>query len=52
MKAIGYQGKDIDIPVGDDGMGPLTRVFLDEIVKRQLGEVESDWSVVVPPHTD
>ncbi|KAG8859111.1 hypothetical protein FRB96_004681 [Tulasnella sp. 330] len=52
VKAIGYQGKDINIPVGDDGMGPLTKAFHDEIVKRQLGEVDSDWSVVVPPYAD
>lgn len=47
MKAIGYLGKDVNIPVGEAGMGPLTKVFLDEIVKRQLGVVESDWAVTV-----
>lgn len=47
VEAIGYLGKDISIPVGEHGMGPLTKVFLDEIVRRQLGAVDSDWSVTV-----
>ncbi|KAG8969791.1 hypothetical protein FRC03_000617 [Tulasnella sp. 419] len=47
VKAIGYLGKDIPVPVGEDGMGPLTKTFLEEIQKRQLGVVESDWSVTV-----
>jgi len=47
VKAIGYLGKDIQIPIGEQGMGPVTKTILDEIVKRQLGVVESDWSVTV-----
>ncbi|KAH9075828.1 branched-chain amino acid aminotransferase II [Lactarius deliciosus] len=34
VKKIGYQGLDVEIPVGEDGMGPT-------------GEIESDWSVVI-----
>ncbi|CAE6444685.1 unnamed protein product [Rhizoctonia solani] len=51
VKAIGYQGKDIDIPVGDQGMGPVCKAILDQIVARQMGTVESDWSVVVTEGT-
>jgi len=47
VKAIGYLGKDIVVPVGEQGMGPMTKAFLDEIVGRQLGTVKSDWSVTV-----
>jgi len=47
VKGIGYEGKDIPVPVGVQGMGPITKTLLDEIVKRQLGAVESDWSVLV-----
>ena len=28
-------------------MGPLSRPLLSELVGRQTGEIESDWSVVV-----
>ncbi|CAE6469562.1 unnamed protein product [Rhizoctonia solani] len=51
VKAIGYQGKDINIPVGDEGMGPICKGILDQIVARQMGTVESDWSVVVTEGT-
>ncbi|KEP55011.1 branched-chain-amino-acid aminotransferase [Rhizoctonia solani 123E] len=51
VKAIGYQGKDINIPVGDEGMGPVCKAILDQIVARQMGTVESDWSVVVTEGT-
>ncbi len=47
VKAIGYLGEDINVPVGENGMGPVTKTILDEIVKRQLGVVESEWSVTV-----
>ena len=44
---IGYLGEDIHIPVGEDGMGPLSRPFWERLVHIQKGEVESDWNVVV-----
>ena len=44
---IGYLGKDIQIPVGEDGMGPLSRSFWNELAGIQRGTIESDWSVVV-----
>lgn len=47
VNKIGYQGRDIDIPVGEDGMGPVSRPIWTELVGRQTGEIESDWSLVV-----
>jgi len=44
---IGYEGKDIMIPCGEDGAGPVTRTMLREIVGRQYGKIESEWCVVV-----
>ncbi|KAG8695732.1 hypothetical protein FRC09_008970 [Ceratobasidium sp. 395] len=51
VKEIGYKGADIKIPVGESGMGPICKAILDQIVARQLGLVESDWSVVVTEGT-
>ncbi|KAF8609406.1 branched-chain amino acid aminotransferase II [Ceratobasidium sp. AG-I] len=51
VKAIGYLDKDIDIPVGESGMGPICKAILDQIVARQMGTIESDWSVVVTEGT-
>jgi branched-chain amino acid aminotransferase len=47
VNKIGYQGKDIEIPVEEDGMGPVSRPIWADLVARQTGETESDWSVVV-----
>lgn len=47
VNKIGYQGRDIEIPVEGDGMGPVSRPIWTELVGRQTGEIESDWSVVV-----
>jgi len=44
---IGYLGEDIHIPTGEDGMGPISRPIWKELVGRQMGSIESDWSVVV-----
>lgn len=44
---IGYLGEDIEIPVGEDGMGPLSRPFWEQLVKIQRGAIESDWNVVL-----
>lgn len=44
---IGYLGEDIEIPIGEDGMGPLSRPFWQQLVGIQTGTIESDWNVVV-----
>lgn len=44
---IGYEGTDIEVPVGASGLGDIAGIMLREISGRQLGEIESDWSVVV-----
>lgn len=44
---IRYLGEDIDIPVGEDGMGPISRPLWERLVGIQKGEVESNWNVVV-----
>jgi branched-chain amino acid aminotransferase len=44
---IGYMGEDILIPTGKDGMGPVSRPIWEELVGRQTGTIESDWSVLV-----
>lgn len=47
IKEIGYNGKNIQVPVGEDGLGDVARAMLKEITGRQLGTIESEWSVVV-----
>jgi branched-chain amino acid aminotransferase len=47
INKIGYQGRDVNIPVEEDGMGPVSRPLWTELVGRQTGEIESDWSVVI-----
>jgi branched-chain amino acid aminotransferase len=47
IKEIGYDGEKIPVPVGQDGLGDVARAMLREIVGRQLGTIESDWSVLV-----
>lgn len=42
-----YEGKDIAVPCGADGLGDIARVMLREIVGRQNGTIKSDWSVPV-----
>jgi len=44
---IGYEGKDISVPTGDDGMGPVSRVMWYEITGRQMGKIKSDWNLTV-----
>ena len=44
---IGYEGADVEIPVAADGMGPVSRALWTELVGRQMGEIPSEWSVVV-----
>ncbi|KAF8527858.1 branched-chain amino acid aminotransferase II [Hysterangium stoloniferum] len=49
VNRIGYLGEDIIVPTGNDttGLGPVSQVMLAEIAGRQLGTIQSDWSVVV-----
>jgi branched-chain amino acid aminotransferase len=44
--SIGYQGKDIPIPTGADGLGGIARAMLERIQGIQTGKIESDWSVI------
>ncbi|KAH8916280.1 branched-chain amino acid aminotransferase II [Atractiella rhizophila] len=47
VRNIGYKNQDYEVPVGQDGLGDFSRAMLREIVGRQLGQIPSDWSVVV-----
>jgi branched-chain amino acid aminotransferase len=47
VNIIGYQGQDVNIPVEEDGMGLVSRPLWKELMGRQTGEIESDWSVVI-----
>ncbi|KAM0790633.1 hypothetical protein ACM66B_004495 [Microbotryomycetes sp. NB124-2] len=49
VEGIGYEDKLVPVPVGSDGLGEVARVMLREIVGRQTGEIESEWSVVCEP---
>lgn len=43
---IGYEGDDIPIPVGPDGLGDVARAMLERIQGIQTGKIESEWSVI------
>jgi branched-chain amino acid aminotransferase len=45
-RRIGYEGRDIVIPTGPAGLGPIAKGVLDTIVGIQTGEIEHEWSVV------
>lgn len=47
VNRIGYLGEDIHIPVGENGMGPLTQAFWDRLDAIQKGDYKSDWNVTV-----
>ena len=47
VEKIGYLEHTINIPTGENGLGPITQTMLDEITGRQMGKIESDWSVFV-----
>jgi branched-chain amino acid aminotransferase len=47
VNKIGYMGKDINLPEGEDGMGPVSRAIWSELTGIQTGAIKSDWSVVV-----
>jgi branched-chain amino acid aminotransferase len=44
---IGYQGEDVHIPTGPDGMGPVSRPLWKQLVGIQTGTVDHPWSVVI-----
>ena len=47
VEKIGYQGKDLIIPVASDGMGTFMRAMLREVTGRQWGSISHpEWSVV------
>jgi len=50
VEKIGYEGKDIKVPTGENGqgIGDLAKSFLTEVQGRQIGKIPSEWSVVVP----
>lgn len=48
VNAIGYEGRDVPVPVGEDGLGDVARVMLREIQGIQTGAIEKgNWSVKV-----
>ena len=47
VNKIGFKGKDIHIPVLEEGVGPIAKAMLDTITGIQLGRIEHEWSVVV-----
>jgi branched-chain amino acid aminotransferase len=49
VERIGYEGKDIKVPTGENGqgIGDLAKSFLTEVQGRQIGKIPSKWSVVV-----
>ncbi|PAV22319.1 branched-chain amino acid aminotransferase II [Pyrrhoderma noxium] len=44
---IGYLGEDVLVPTGPEGMGPVASTIWRELVGRQMGTIQSDWSVTV-----
>jgi branched-chain amino acid aminotransferase len=46
MGRIGYEGRDIEIPYGEAGSGPIAKGVLDTIVGIQTGEIPHEWSVI------
>ncbi|EIW64857.1 branched-chain amino acid aminotransferase II [Trametes versicolor FP-101664 SS1] len=44
---IGYLGKDVHIPTGPDGMGPVSRPLWKYLTGIQTGKIAHPWSVVV-----
>ncbi|KAJ9113929.1 hypothetical protein QFC19_000124 [Naganishia cerealis] len=43
---IGYEGTDIAIPAGPEGLGPIAKAMLDRIQGIQTGKIEHEWSVI------
>ncbi|KAH0445913.1 hypothetical protein IEQ34_025257 [Dendrobium chrysotoxum] len=44
---IGFQGQDIDIPVGPEGIGKVAKAMLNRMNDIQLGRIEHPWSVCI-----
>ncbi|KAG2347500.1 branched-chain amino acid aminotransferase II [Suillus weaverae] len=44
---IGYNGGDVMIPTGEDGMGSVSKTLWTELVGIQTGVIKSDWNYVV-----
>jgi len=44
---IGYNGGDVTIPTGKDGMGPISEPLWAELVGIQTGAIKSNWNYVV-----
>ena len=44
---IGYTGEDLHIPVGSDGMGPISRPIWKQLVGIQTGKIAHPWGVPV-----
>ncbi|KAG1854144.1 aminotransferase [Suillus subalutaceus] len=47
VERIGYNGGEVMIPTGEDGMGPVSRPLWTELVGIQTGAINSDWNYVV-----
>nr|ODN92475.1 branched-chain amino acid aminotransferase [Cryptococcus depauperatus CBS 7841] len=43
---IGYEGRDIIIPTGPNGLGAIAEGLLNKITAIQTGEIEHPWSVL------
>lgn len=44
---VGFKGRDIQIPAGEEGAGPIAKAMLKSITDIQLGRVDHPWSVLV-----
>ncbi|WWC71077.1 branched-chain amino acid aminotransferase [Kwoniella pini CBS 10737] len=49
---IGYEGRDIQIPTGPEGLGNIAKGLLDRIIAIQTGEIEHPWSVIANPKSE
>ncbi len=46
VSKIGYEGKDLVLPVHDEGVGPVSKALWERIVDIQEGKIESPWTVL------
>lgn len=44
---VGFMGRDIHIPSGEDGAGNVAKAMLKTITDIQLGRMDHPWSVLV-----
>ncbi|KZT10638.1 branched-chain amino acid aminotransferase II [Laetiporus sulphureus 93-53] len=47
VERINYLGEDITLPVGSDGMGPVSRPLWHQLIGIQTGKTSHPWSIVV-----